>query len=479
MIHRSSGLAFVAIAASLAAGQDTAPSGALPAPNVVLVFVDDMGYGDIGSYADPGYATPNLDRLAREGVVFTDFYVAQPVCSASRAALLTGSYPNRIGIHGALGPESRHGLAAAEVTLGELFRSRGYATAAFGKWHLGHQPGFLPTRHGFDEFYGIPYSNDMWPRNPTSGERWPDLPTLEGERVVGLNTDQSRFTTDLTERAAAFVERSVAAGRPFFVYLAHPMPHVPLHVSAERDGASSAGLYGDVIAEIDWSVGRVLETLVRAGVDDRTLVIFASDNGPWLNYGNHAGSAGPLREGKHTTFEGGVRVPALMRWPGRLPAGSTVREPVMTIDVLPTLAGLIGAPLPELPIDGRDILPLMAGEEGATSPHEALFFYNRRNDLEAVRSGRWKLHFPHDYPSMAGMEPGADGLPGPRETVRIGLALYDLESDAGERRDVAAAHPDVVEQLEALADAMRDELGDRLTGTPGRANREPGRADSD
>ena len=273
-------------------------------PNVVLIVVDDMGYGDTGAYGATSYATPTLDRLAAEGVRFTDFYAAQPVCSASRAGLPASAYPNRIGIHGALGPAATHGIHDDEVTLGELFRARGYATAIFGKWHLGHHPQFLPTRHGFDEFYGIPYSNDMWPYHPENPDDWGDLPTIEGDRAVGYNTDQRRFTTDFVERSVDFIRRSVAAEPSFFVYLAHPMPYVPLHVSEARDGLSDAGLYGDVIGEIDWSVGRILDVLSELDLDEQTLLLFISDNGPWLSYGDHAGSSGPLREGKGTTFEG-------------------------------------------------------------------------------------------------------------------------------------------------------------------------------
>jgi arylsulfatase A len=448
-------------------------------PNIVIVFTDDMGYGDIfygdsGEQGALGYGTPHLDRLAAEGVRLTDFYVAQPVCSASRAALLTGCYPNRIGIHGALGPSSKFGLAAEETTLAELLKARGYATAIFGKWHLGHQPEFSPLRHGFDEFYGIPYSNDMWPFHPESPGAWGDLPTLEGERVVGYNTDQSRFTTDFTARAVQFIERH--GDEPFFVYLAHPMPHVPLHASARRRGSTARGLFGDVIAEIDDSVGALLEVLERTGNDDRTLLVFTSDNGPWLSYGDHAGSTGPLREGKGTTFEGGVRVPFLARFPGRIPAGSVCAEPVMTLDLLPTVAGLVGAPLPELPIDGLDIWPVLSGVPGARSPHEALLFWYHQGDLEALRSGRWKLHFPHGYRTMAGRELGRGGLPGKYDYgARTGLELYDLESDIGETTDLAADRPAVVRRLTALADAMRTRLGDRSSGVVGTEVRAAGR----
>jgi arylsulfatase A-like enzyme len=278
--------------------------------------------------------------MAREGVRFADFYVAQPVCSASRAALLTGCYPNRIGILGALGPAAKHGISDQEKTLAEVLKPQGYATAIYGKWHLGHHPRFLPTRHGFDDYFGLPYSNDMGPKHPTA--KFPDLPLIEGEKVVSLNPDQTKLTTWYTELAIQFVEKN--KDRPFFLYLAHNMPHVPLHVSDKFKDKSKQGLYGDVIMEIDWSVGEALSALKRHNLDERTLVIFTSDNGPWLSYGDHAGSAGPLREGKMTTWEGGVRMPCLMRWPGHIPAGSVCREPAMTIDVLPSNAG--NSPMP-------------------------------------------------------------------------------------------------------------------------------------
>jgi arylsulfatase A-like enzyme len=454
-------------------------------PNIVIIFTDDQGYSDVGVYGARGFRTPNLDRLATEGMRFTDFYVAQPVCSASRAALLTGCYPNRIGITGALGPQSRHGIHDREVTLGELCKSKGYATAVFGKWHLGHHPKFLPPRHGFDEYYGIPYSNDMWPLHPDyvnlapeAAQRkrgYPDLPLIEGDRIVKpkvMPEDQTRFTTEFTRRAVDFIRRS--KDRPFFLYLAHPMPHVPLFVSDKFKGKSEQGLYGDVIMEIDWSVGRILDALRQHGLEDNTLVVFTSDNGPWLSYGNHAGLCEPLREGKGTTYEGGIRVPCIMRWPGRIPAGSLCHEPIMTIDLFPTIAGLIDAELPSHKIDGKDIRPLMTGEPGAKSPHEVLYFYYHRNDLEALRSGRWKLVLPHKYRSLTG-DPGRDGRPHGYSYPTSGLELYDLESDPGEQRNVADDHPDVVTRLEALAEQARDDLGDSLTERQGKNVRSPGK----
>ncbi|HJT35157.1 MAG TPA: sulfatase [Pirellulales bacterium] len=458
------------VVAMVVAGGMPAFSEEPPPPNIVLIFADDLGYGDLGCYGARGYKTPHLDRLAKEGVRFTDFYVAQAVCSASRAALLTGCYSNRVGILGALGPNARHGINDRETTLAELLTSRGYATAIYGKWHLGHHPQFLPTRHGFDEYFGLPYSNDMWPKHPEN-KTFPDLPLIEGQKTIELNPDQSQLTTWYADHAVNFIERH--RDQPFFVYLAHSMPHVPLFVSEKFRGKTPRGLFGDVIEEIDWSVGRVLETLDRLGLDERTLVIFTSDNGPWLSYGDHAGSTGALREGKGTSFEGGVREPCLMRWPGKIAPGTVCREPAMTIDLLPTLAELAGASLPDdRTIDGRDIWPLMSGEPGAKSPHDALFFY-WGGELQAVRSGRWKLHFPHVYRSLT-QGGGRGGIPAKYEQRRIELSLFDLEADPGESQDVAAEHSDVVNRLQALADRARDDLGDTATGQKGRNIRPAG-----
>jgi arylsulfatase A-like enzyme len=442
-------------------------------PNFVIIFTDDQGYQDLGCFGSPDIETPNIDLMASGGMKFTDFYVAQPVCSASRTALLTGCYPNRVGIQGALGPGAKHGISDGEMTLGQVVKQRGYATAAFGKWHLGHHPQFLPLRHGFDEYFGLPYSNDMWPHHPTA--KFPPLPLIEGEKVVKPEVqpeDQSQLTTWYAQRAVRFIEANHE--RPFLLYVAHSMPHVPLFVSDKFAGKSKAGLYGDVIMEIDWSVGQILAALRKHGIEENTLVVFTSDNGPWLSYGDHAGRALPLREGKGTTWDGGVREPTVMRWPGRIPAGTVCREPVMTIDLLPTIARLAGAPLPPNRIDGLDIWPLMAGQDGAKTPHEALFFY-WNGGLEGVRSGRWKLHFAHPYRTLGGKPGGTGGKPGPYETAQTPLALYDMERDPSETTNVADANPDVVKRLTALADAMRKDLGDTLTKTKGDGAREPGR----
>lgn len=449
-----------------------------PTPNIVIIFCDDLGYADVGVFGARGYATPHVDRLAAEGIRFTRFYAAQAVCSASRAALLTGCYPNRIGIAGALGPNAPIGINAREVTLGELVKSRGYATAIFGKWHLGDHREFLPTHHGFDEYLGLPYSNDMWPNHPEAkAGTYPPLPLIEGDQVKELMPDQTQLTTRYTERAVRFIERS--KDRPFLLYLAHSMPHVPLFVSDQHQGKTAQGLYGDVIVEIDWSVGQIMQALKRHNLDERTLVIFTSDNGPWLSYGNHAGSAGPLREGKGTAWEGGVRVPFIARWPGHIPTGAVCREPAMTLDLFPTIARLTGAALPAHPIDGLDLGPLLFGQAGARSPHEALLFYYANNQLQAVSSGPWKLVFPHTYRTLTGQPPGRDGLPTRYVQRKLEQAeLYNLEVDLGETRDVASVHSEVVKRLELIAEQARADLGDTLTGRTGTGVREPGRITS-
>jgi arylsulfatase A len=437
-------------------------------PNVVLIFTDDQGYGDVGCYGSK-VPTPNLDRMASQGMRFTDFYVAQAVCSASRAALLTGCYSNRVGILGALGPRSPFGINQDELTVAELFKENGYATAIYGKWHLGDAPRFLPTRHGFDEFFGLPYSNDMWPNHPTH-KGWPDLPLMENEKVLEVNPDQTKLTTWYTEHAVSFIERNI--DRPFFLYVPHSLPHVPLHVSEKYESKTGQGLYADVIAEVDWSVGEILKTIDRVNLSDNTLVIFTCDNGPWLSYGNHGGSAGPLREGKTTAFEGGVREPCIMRWPGTIPAGTVCRQVASTIDLLPTFAGLLGAKLPGARIiDGKDISDLMRGDSMAQSPHEAFYYYWGR-ELQAIRSGKWKLHFPHKYSHVD--RPGSEGLPGKIVQVPIELSLFDMEKDPGETTNVAEQHPDVVEKLKKLAEKARDDLGDSLTNTKGANVRAPG-----
>jgi arylsulfatase A len=427
-------------------------------PNVVVIFIDDMGYADIGPFGATSYETPHLNRMAKEGRIFTDFYVTQAVCSASRAGLMTGCYNVRVGIMGALGPKSDIGLHEDEVTLAEICKQKDYTTACYGKWHLGHHRKFLPMQHGFDDYFGLPYSNDMWPYHPgvlhlSMEERlrkWPHLPLIDGNEVINDEVDdeaQEQLTTAYTEAAVEFIEDNKDA--PFFLYVPHSMVHVPLYVSEKFKGKSKAGLFGDVMMEVDWSVGQILDSLRKNKLENDTLVIFTADNGPWLSYGDHAGSAGPLREGES----------CVMWWPGKIPAGTTCSVPAMTIDILPTVAGLIGAKLPDHKIDGRDIWPLMAGEDGAESPHEAYFMYYGKQ-LQAVRSGKWKLHFPHGYRTMAGKPGGREGIPADYSQAKIGKELFDLDADIGETTDVASKHPEIVERLSALADAMRKDLGD-------------------
>lgn len=456
-------------------------------PNIVIVFCDDLGYADVGCFGAKGWTTPNIDRLAAEGIRFTRFYDAQPVCSASRSALMTGCYPSRVGIMGALNPSSKVGISSNEVTLAEIVKQRGYATAIFGKWHLGFQPQFLPTRHGFDEYFGLPYSNDMWPWHPDQANKtlaehkrrpgYPELRLIEGEQTaipVITSKEQCQLTTWYTEHAVKFIEKN--KDRPFFLYVPHNMPHVPLHVSDKFKGKSAQGLYGDVIEEIDWSVGQILDALKKNRLEKNTLVIFSSDNGPWLAYGNHAGSAYPLREGKGTCWDGGVRVPFIARWPGKIPKASVCAESAMTIDILPTVAKLIGAELPKHKIDGLDIWPLLSGNPKAKNPHDAYFFYYEDNQLQSVMSGQWKLQLPHTYRTLAGQPGGRDGTPAPYQQRKLEQSeLYDLESDISEVKNLAGQHPDTVKRLEALAEQAREELGDSLTHRTGKGVREPGR----
>ncbi|MEQ2007425.1 MAG: sulfatase [Limisphaerales bacterium] len=449
-------------------------------PNVIVIFCDDLGYADIGPFGCKAYTTPHLDRMAREGRKFTNFHVSQAVCSASRTALLTGCYNNRVGIHGALGPGSRIGIHANEMTMAEVFKQKGYATGMAGKWHLGHHPQFLPVRHGFDEYLGLPYSNDMWPHHPEAKKgTYPKLPLIEGDKVIDPDITpekQPNLTTWYAERAVKFIEKN--KDRPFFFYLANSMPHVPLFVSDKFKGKSGAGLFGDVIQEIDWSVGQVLDALKKHGLDDNTLVVFTSDNGPWLSYGDHAGRAGPLREGKGTAWEGGTRVPCLMRWPGKLAPGTSSGEMLMTIDLLPTFAKLIGAKLPEHKIDGLDVWPLLAGAPDAKNPHEAYWSYYAQNELQAMFTpdGKWKLQLPHGFRTLAGRPGGKDGIPSKYENAKVEEPqLYDLHNDVGEKSDVASSNPAIVQRLLALAEKARADLGDSLTQRKGTGVREPGR----
>jgi arylsulfatase A-like enzyme len=456
--------------------------GAEHRPNVVLILADDLGYADVGVFGAQGFATPNIDRLAREGIRFTDFHVAQGVCSASRAALLTGCYPNRVGITGALEPWDKFGLSEKELTLPQMMKNIGYATGMVGKWHLGTPVELLPTRRGFDEFFGLTLSNDEWPFHPEKPGVFPPLPLLDGERALkaGITPDDmNQLTRWYTERALKFIEQN--KDKPFFLYVAHTMPHVPLGASEKFRGKTQRGPYGDACEEIDWSTGQIMATLEKLGLEKNTLVIFLSDNGPWLAYGNHGGSAVPLREGKTTCWEGGTRVPFIARWPGQISPGVVSEEAAMTIDLLPTIGKLIGAKLPDLPIDGLDIWPLLIAQMGAKNPHEAYYFYGvpfgqwTGAQLEAVRSGPWKLVLPHTYRTLGDSPPGRNGMPAKYQPRTINEPeLYNLHADIGEQRNVAADHPTIVKRLLTFADQCRDDLGDTIVKREGKGLRPAG-----
>lgn len=481
------------LSAALACGSPVAgqqPSPSIPSPNIVVIFIDDMGYADIGPFGATETATPHLDRMAKEGRKFTDFIVPTAVCSASRVALLTGCIHERVGIRGALGPQAKMGIASSETTLAEICKSKGYATACFGKWHLGHLAPFLPTRHGFDIYYGLPYSNDMWPfhpedvaakrANPNRKPNYPNLPMFEGESIVDSEVtadDQKKMTREYTRRAVQFIQSN--ASKPFFLYLPHNMVHVPLYSSEDFEGKGS-GPFVDAVREIDWSVGEILRTLDELHLSENTLVVFTSDNGPWLSYGSHAGSAGPLREGKGTSWEGGIRVPAIMRWPGKIPAGSQSDELMSTIDLLPTIASLIGASLPSHKIDGRDMTtsiihtkrnPPSDGIGDRTIP-----IYYADGQLQALRSDRWKMIFPHTYRSLGDRKGKSDGTPIAYQSESVqSVELYDLIADIGEKNNVAAQHPDIVKQLDQRAEEWRADLGDSLQKRKGSGVRPAGK----
>ena len=455
-----------------------------PAPNVVIVFTDDQGYQDLSCFGSPNIYTPHLDQIAADGLRLTNFYAAQAVCSASRAALLTGCYPNRIGIKGALFPQSKIGINPMETTLAEMLQEQGYKTGIFGKWHLGHLPKFLPNNHGFDEFMGIPYSNDMWPvdyegnqvdKNHRKAKRYPQLPFFKNFDVVKeIKTleDQAQLTTELTEAAVDFIERN--KDTPFFLYVPHPMPHTPIAVSDKFKGKSGQGRYGDVIMEIDWSVGQIMNKLKEHQLDKNTIFIFTSDNGPWLNFGNHAGSASPLREGKGTAWEGGQREPCVVSYPNGIEGGRVIDTPMMTIDLLPTIAEITGAKLPELKIDGKSVWDIWTGKSNK-SPHDAYFFYYNSNELHGVRYNDWKLYFPHTYRSLNGREGGKDGYPVNYDMNKIDeIELYDLNNDISESKNVADQHPKIVLEIKSLADEMRKKLGDKLLNIEGTENRPAG-----
>ncbi|MDB4688785.1 sulfatase [Verrucomicrobia bacterium] len=409
-------------------------------PNIVLIFTDDQGYQDIGCFGAPKIRTPHLDNMALEGMRFTDFYSANSVCSPSRAALLTGCYPTRVNIPGVLFPRHEIGLNPSEITMADMLMQANYATACVGKWHLGHHPEFLPTSQGFDRYYGIPYSNDMTIdpsmqlannvvlREGMTAEKiktdkpkknW--VPLLRNEEVVEYPCDQSTLTQRYTQEAVNFIEENQK--KPFFLYMPHTLPHIPLAASPEFKGSSLGGFYGDTIEEIDWSVGEILSTLKRLKIDNNTLVIFTTDNGPWNLKNGHGGSALPLRGYKFQTYEGGMRVPCIMRWPGKIPAASECHEIASTIDLLPTFARITGATVPsDRVIDGMDIFPLMLGRANARSPHQSFYYYRGRK-LEAMRQGSWKIRFNKE------------------------IELYHLGRDLSETKNLAAKHPQRVKSM--------------------------------
>jgi arylsulfatase len=439
--------------------------------------MDDMGYGDPVCYGGGPYQTPNIDALAAQGIRFTDFYVAQAVCTASRTALLTGCYPTRIGMSGAINHTSKIALNPNEQTIAELLKDKGYKTGMVGKWHLGHKVPYLPLQNGFNEFYGLPYSNDMWAYD-FNGERikdtslfkskLPPLPLIEGNKTIKIISsfdDQDQLTTDYTTRAVSFINRN--KNNPFFLYLAHSMVHVPLGVSNKFKGKSGAGMFGDVMEEVDWSVGEVMKTLKANNLLDNTIVIFTSDNGPWLTFGNHAGNTGGLREGKGTSFDGGLKVPCIISWPGHTKPGTVCNKLLTTMDVLPTLVDICGAKMPLAKIDGVDFKSVLLGETGANPRNEFVYYYDK-NNLKAIRKGKWKLMFPHNsqtYGPPASI--GGNRYPGKYGSMEVPLSLFDLSTDPGEDRDLKDKFPEVVKELSTLADKYRQTIGDGLTKTVG------------
>lgn len=413
-------------------------------PNFIIIFTDDQGFEDIGCFGSPKIKTPHLDKLAAEGRKFTSFYSANSVCSPSRASLLTGCYPVRVSIPGVLFPRHEIGLNPDEITIADLLKSKGYATSCIGKWHIGHKPKFLPTRQGFDSYYGIPYSNDMTidpeanlaadiklregftlDRIRNEKPKKDFVPLMRNEEVIEYPCDQTTLTQRYTEEAVKFIEEN--KNKPFFLYLPHTMPHIPLFASEKFKGKSERGLYGDTIEEIDWSVGEIMKSLRDNNLDENTLVIYTSDNGPWKLKGGRGGSAHPLRGFKFQTYEGGMRVPCIMHWKGKVPAGSSCDEIAATIDLLPTIAGLSGAEMPnDRTIDGKDIWPLIAGKKGAQTPHEIYFFY-KGNKLESARQGKWKLR-----------RSGKKSQP---------VELYDLASDISESKNLAKENEILVNEM--------------------------------
>lgn len=426
-------------------------------PNIVIIFLDDSGWSDFRPFGRPPYPTPNVERLAAEGCAYRQFYVPQAVCSASRAALLTGCFPGRTKVFGAHGPRQR-GLDPRFATMGDVLRTAGYRTAVFGKWHIGDQPDTRPPARGFDESCGLMYSNDMWVFHPNGPKAFPfPLQYWENGKVQieGVTQKEQPFLTQwYTEHAISFIERN--KDQPFFLYVPHSMPHVPLFPGAKFAGKSGAGTYGDVMMELDWSVGEILNALDRTGASDNTLVIFTSDNGPWTSYGNHSGST-PFREAKGTGFDGGTRSACILRYPGHIPAGMSSDRTFCTVDLLPTIARLTGAKPPAYPIDGLDVWPWITGQPGSKNPHD-YYVFSTNQVLEAVMTGdgRWKLHVPHSYRQV--VVPGNNGAAGVYRQEPIGLSLYDLKEDPEESRNVIDSHPELAKRMEQFARKQIDEF---------------------
>ena len=427
-------------------------------PNFVIIFLDDSGWADFHPFGDPAYKTPNVERLAGEGCRFNQFYVPQAVCSASRSALLSSCYPGRTKVFGAHGPRAK-GLDPKYATMGQVLKTRGYTTAVFGKWHIGDQEETRPPARGFDESCGLMYSNDMWefhPQNPKAYSKYPLQFWENGKVIVERMTKKElpMLTTWYTEHAVDFINRN--KDKPFFLYVPHSMPHVPIACSDKFKGKSGTGLYGDVMMEIDWSVGEIMKALKANGLEDNTLVLMTSDNGPWTSYGNHAGKT-PYREAKGTGFDGGTRSACIVKFPGRIKPGTSSQRAFCTIDVLPTFAHLAGARLPENPIDGKNVWDLIVGKPGAKNPHEYYAFCTGSN-FEGVISGdgRWKLHVPHGYRTL--VEAGMDGMPGKYAQKEVELSLFDMENDPYETTNVLEKYPDVADRLKKYAEEHRQEF---------------------
>ncbi|WP_316784166.1 sulfatase [Pedobacter frigiditerrae] len=450
-------------------------------PNVIIINMDDMGYGDTEPYGMTGIATPNFNKMAQEGMRLTHFNAAQAVCSPSRAALLTGTYPNRLGLAGALMPWAEIALNPAEETIASLLKKNGYTTGMLGKWHLGSKAPYFPIHYGFDSFYGIPYSHDMWPvdydGNPakagTPQFKYPVLPILEGDKTIGNIqnlAEQGEFGGKLTKRAVDFIAKNQQ--KPFFLYFAQPMPHVPLAASAKFKGKSGIGLFGDVIMELDWTIGEIIKTLDQYKLSENTILIVTSDNGPWLRFGNHAGSSGGFREGKGTTWEGGTRVPCFIRWKGKVQAGSIFSGLLTNMDILPTVMKLSGSTLPKERIDGIDFSSVLLGKT-IKSPRDVFYYYYDTNNLKAVRYQNWKLVLPHATQSYVAGVLGKDGQNGTTPVINVPMALYDLAHDPGETYDVQNQYPEMVKKIMVYVEQARADLGDDLTKNKGANRRKP------